>query len=280
MLRCGASPLLDCSCTAHHHCWCRFCRWLRHAGKVRNWGFGLGMLAMLAFTHAEVLAELRRRRQHERMSPCAPVFKPPPIPISRQIMVLFVLLIILGIYYVTMRRQVQAVGCRSGQMPLLCQGQLAKGSAVGLQSRPLCLLSDPSASSYTPTPPLSPNCSSIVPAVHSHSVGTAALGVLGAAVFTATVGMTLWSYLACFATEPGHVPRGWHPFQDAEARYCCCSCLQRACKLTVMAGCSVQGAPGGIAPLGPDPLPGACCSGHDTCWRCYGSNRLPALLTN
>lgn len=75
-----------------------------------------------------------------------------------------------------------------------------------------------------------------MPAVHSHSAGTAAAGVLGAAVYTAVVGMALWSYLACFATEPGHVPRGWHPFQDAEARVgrvlrAACSCWAWGCRL-------------------------------------------------
>lgn len=88
--------------------------------------------------------------------------------------------------------------------------------------------------------------------MHSHSVGTAALGVLGAAVFTAIVGMTLWSYLACFATEPGHVPRGWHPFQDAEASCGYCSCLQHErYSQAVQFG---QGAPGGIALLRPGSL--------------------------
>ncbi|KAI7842347.1 hypothetical protein COHA_003987 [Chlorella ohadii] len=118
-------------------------------------------------------------------------------------MVLFVLFIILGIYFVTMRRQ--AASPHAAQL-----GRLASSCVqpAGIMAQCTCHLG--------PHP-----CrlcrSSIVPAVHSHNLGAAAAGVLGAAVYTAVVGMTLWSYLACFATEPGHVPRGWHPFQDAEA---------------------------------------------------------------
>lgn len=117
-------------------------------------------------------------------------------------MVLFVLFIILGIYFVTMRRQ--AASPHAAQL-----GRLASSCVqpAGIMAQCTCHLG--------PHP-----CrlcrSSIVPAVHSHNLGAAAAGVLGAAVYTAVVGMTLWSYLACFATEPGHVPRGWHPFQDAE----------------------------------------------------------------
>lgn len=44
----------------------------------------------------------------------------------------------------------------------------------------------------------------------------AALAALGCLVYTAVVGLALWSYMACFLAQPGHVPPGWHPFQDAE----------------------------------------------------------------
>lgn len=57
-----------------------------------------------------------------------------------------------------------------------------------------------------------------MPALHLGSGALAAAAALGALVYTGLVGMALWSYLACFMAEPGHVPRGWHPFQDGEVR--------------------------------------------------------------
>lgn len=56
-----------------------------------------------------------------------------------------------------------------------------------------------------------------MPALHSGSAATAAAAGLGAVVYSGVVGLALWSYLATFLAEPGHVPRGWHPFQDGEA---------------------------------------------------------------
>lgn len=56
----------------------------------------------------------------------------------------------------------------------------------------------------------------LLPAVRGGGA-VATLAALGIAAYSAVVGLTLWSYLACFAAEPGHVPRGWHPFQDGEA---------------------------------------------------------------
>lgn len=53
--------------------------------------------------------------------------------------------------------------------------------------------------------------------MHSSSAGIAAAATLGAALYTGLVVLVLWSYLACFLTQPGHVPPSWHPFQDAEA---------------------------------------------------------------
>ncbi|PSC75247.1 putative S-acyltransferase 14 [Micractinium conductrix] len=57
----------------------------------------------------------------------------------------------------------------------------------------------------------------IAPALHWGSPVAQAAAALGAVVYSALVGLTLWSYLACFVTCPGHVPPGWHPFQNAEA---------------------------------------------------------------
>jgi hypothetical protein len=71
--------------------------------------------------------------------------------------------------------------------------------------------------SPSPPPHLLP-CSAIVPALHSGSPAVAVGVALGAVLYSALVALTLWSYLACFLTPPGHVPPGWHPFQDAEAR--------------------------------------------------------------
>ena len=31
--------------------------------------------------------------------------------------------------------------------------------------------------------------------------------------------MTLWSYFACVMTDPGKVPRGWHPFPNDEVAH-------------------------------------------------------------
>ena len=63
----------------------------------------------------------------------------------------------------------------------------------------------------------------MLPALHSGHPGLAALGALGLASYTAVVAMTLWCYLACVLADPGHVPPGWHPFQDAQASACCCA---------------------------------------------------------
>lgn len=57
----------------------------------------------------------------------------------------------------------------------------------------------------------------LVPGMRSQSLAVAALAALGCLVYTAVVGLALWSYMACFLAQPGHVPPGWHPFQDAEA---------------------------------------------------------------
>lgn len=59
--------------------------------------------------------------------------------------------------------------------------------------------------------------SALVPGLQSGRIGLMAAAALGTVVFTGVVGLTLWSYVACFLTHPGHVPPGWHPFQDAEA---------------------------------------------------------------
>lgn len=55
------------------------------------------------------------------------------------------------------------------------------------------------------------------PGLKSANLGLAVLAALGVALYSAVVGLLLWSYLACFLTQPGHVPPSWHPFQDAEA---------------------------------------------------------------
>ncbi|EFN57662.1 hypothetical protein CHLNCDRAFT_142811 [Chlorella variabilis] len=44
----------------------------------------------------------------------------------------------------------------------------------------------------------------IVPGMHSSSAGIAAAATLGAALYTGLVVLVLWSYLACFLTQPGH----------------------------------------------------------------------------
>jgi hypothetical protein len=54
------------------------------------------------------------------------------------------------------------------------------------------------------------------PGLKSANLGLAVLAALGVALYSAVVGLLLWSYLACFLTQPGHVPPSWHPFQDAE----------------------------------------------------------------
>ncbi|KAK9824734.1 hypothetical protein WJX74_002769 [Apatococcus lobatus] len=41
-------------------------------------------------------------------------------------------------------------------------------------------------------------------------------------IFTILIAMTLWSYFACVTTDPGKVPRGWHPFpndEEADAQF-------------------------------------------------------------
>ena len=65
-------------------------------------------------------------------------------------------------------------------------------------------------------PPCPCCCGGIMPGLHSDNLAVVAAAALGCVVYTGLVGMTLWSYLACFMTQPGHVPPGWHPFQDAE----------------------------------------------------------------
>lgn len=68
-----------------------------------------------------------------------------------------------------------------------------------------------------PAASLPPPRSALLPAVRSGSGGLAAVAALGCVAYTGVVGMTLWAYLATFWAEPGGVPRGWHPFQNAEA---------------------------------------------------------------
>lgn len=57
----------------------------------------------------------------------------------------------------------------------------------------------------------------IMPGLRSDNLAVVAAAAVGCVVYTCLVGMTLWSYLACFLAQPGHVPPGWHPFQDSEA---------------------------------------------------------------
>lgn len=52
----------------------------------------------------------------------------------------------------------------------------------------------------------------LAPGFKSPSLSIRALSVLGLLIYTAIVGMMLWSYLAAFATDPGGVPQGWTPF--------------------------------------------------------------------
>ena len=55
-----------------------------------------------------------------------------------------------------------------------------------------------------------------MPGLRSDNLAVVAAAAVGCVVYTCLVGMTLWSYLACFLAQPGHVPPGWHPFQDSE----------------------------------------------------------------
>eukprot|EP01025_Chloroclados_australasicus_P028641 TRINITY_DN2838_c0_g1_i1.p1 TRINITY_DN2838_c0_g1~~TRINITY_DN2838_c0_g1_i1.p1 ORF type:complete len:348 (-),score=9.31 TRINITY_DN2838_c0_g1_i1:503-1402(-) len=59
----------------------------------------------------------------------------------------------------------------------------------------------------------------VVQSYGPYTFNSGALGILFGfivIIFTALIGMLLWSYFACVIASPGHVPSNWHPFQDQD----------------------------------------------------------------